>query len=56
MEQLQIRNMSLNTGIDFIQLQELIQKYNHNKCQPSERIFTDTSMLKKDFKMFVLWT
>ena len=30
-EQLQIRNMSLNTCIDFIQQQELIQKYNHNK-------------------------
>ena len=36
MEQLQIGNMSLNTCIDFIQQQELIQKYNHYKSQPSE--------------------
>ena len=28
MEKLQIGNMSSNTCIDFIQLQELIQKYN----------------------------
>ena len=33
MEQLQIGNMSLNTCIDFIQQQELIQKYNHDKTQ-----------------------
>ena len=46
MEQLQIGNMSLNTCIDFIQ-QELIQKYNHDKSQPSKQIFTDTYMLKK---------
>ena len=42
MEQLQIGNMSLNTCIDFIQLQELIQKYNHYKRQSSEQIFVDT--------------
>ena len=30
MEQQQIGNMSLNTCIDFIQQQELIQKYNHD--------------------------
>ena len=41
MEQLQIGNMSLNTWIDFIQQQELIQKYNHYKSQPSEQIFTN---------------
>ena len=29
MEQLQIGNMSLNTSIDFIRQQELIQKYKH---------------------------
>ena len=42
MEQLQIGNMSLNTRIDFIQQEELIQKYNHYKSQPSEQIFADT--------------
>ena len=47
MEQLQIRNMSLNTCIDFIQQQELIQKYKYDKSQPSEQIFADTYMLKK---------
>ena len=47
MEQLQIGNISLNTCIDFIQQQELIQKYNHDKNQPSEQIFADTYMLKK---------
>ena len=47
MEQLQIGNMSLNTCIDFIQQQELIQKYNHYKSQPSEQIFADTYILKK---------
>lgn len=47
MEQLQIGNMSLNTCIDFIQQQELIQKYNHHKSQPSEQIFADMYMLKK---------
>ena len=31
MEQLQIGNLSLNTCNDFIQQQELIQKYNHYK-------------------------
>ena len=41
--------MSLNTCIDFIQRQELIQKYNHDKSQPSKQIFTDTYMLKKIF-------
>ena len=46
MDQLQIRNTSLNTRIDFIQQQELIQKYNHDKSQPSEQIFVDTYMLK----------
>ena len=56
MEWLQIRNMSLNTCLDFIQQQELIQKYNHHKSQPSEQIFADTYMLKKILKMFVLWT
>ena len=39
--------MSLNTCIDFIQQQELIQKYNQDKSQPSEQIFADTYMLKK---------
>ena len=47
MEHLQIRNMSLNTYIDFIQQQELIQKYNHDKSQSSKQIFTNTYMLKK---------
>ena len=47
MEPLQIGNISLNTFIDFKQKQELIQKYNHYKSQPSEQIFTDTYMLKK---------
>ena len=51
--ELQIGNMSLNTCIDFIQQQELIQKYNHYKSQPSKQIFTDTYMLKKIKKM---WT
>ena len=45
-EQLQIRNMFLNTCIDFIRQQELIQKYNYYKSQPSEQIFADTYMLK----------
>ena len=36
MEQLQIGNMSLNTFIDFIQQQELIQKYNCDKSQPRD--------------------
>ena len=48
MEQLQIGNMSLNNSIDYIQQQELIQKYNHDKRQPCEQIFTDIYMLKKD--------
>ena len=39
--------MSLNTCIDFIQQQELIQKSNHDKSQHSEQIFTNTYMLKK---------
>ena len=47
MEQTQIGNMSLNTCIDFIRQQKLIQKYNHDKSQPSEQIFADTYMLKK---------
>ena len=47
MEQLQIGNIYLNTCIDFIQQQELIQKYNHFKSQPSEQIFANTYMLKK---------
>ena len=34
--------MSLNTWIDFIQQQDLIKKYNHDKCKPYELIFTDT--------------
>ena len=63
MEQLQIGNISLNTSIDFIQQQELIQKYyhdksqpskqikvNHDKIQPSKQIFADTYMLKKILK------
>ena len=50
MEQQQIGNMSLNSCIDFIQQQELIQKYNCDKCQHSKQIFVDTYMLKKDFK------
>ena len=49
MEQLQIGNMSLNSCIDFIQQQELIQKYNHDKNQPSEQICADIYMLKKIF-------
>ena len=48
-EQLQIGNMSLNTCIDFIQQQELIQKYNDDKSQPSEQIFADIYMLKRFF-------
>ena len=48
-EQLQIGNISLNTYVDFIQQQELIQKYNHYKSQPSEQIFVDTYMLKNIF-------
>ena len=31
MEQLKTGNMSLNICIDFIQQQELIQKYNHDE-------------------------
>ena len=50
MEQLQIGNMPLNSCIDFIQQQELIQKYNHYQSQPSEQIFTDTYMLKNFLK------
>ena len=46
-EQLQIGNVSLNTCIDFIQQQEIIQKCNHFKSQPSEQIFADTYTLKK---------
>ena len=49
MEQLQIGNTSLNTHIDFIQQQELIQKYNHDKSQPSKQIFANTYVhVKKD--------
>ena len=47
MEQLPIGNMSLNTCIDFIQQQELIQKYKYDKSHPSEQIFADTYILKK---------
>ena len=54
-EQLQIVNMFLDTCIDFIQQQELIQKYSHNKSQPSKQIFANTYKLKKKL-MFVLWT
>ena len=43
-------NMSLNTCIDFILQQELIQKYNGDKSQPSEQTFADTYMLKKVLK------
>ena len=50
MEQLQIGNTFLNTCIDFIRQQKLIQKYNHAKSQPSEQIFADTYMLKNLFK------
>ena len=39
--------MSLNTCIDFIRQQELIEKYNHYKSQPSKQIFADTYMLIK---------
>ena len=46
MEQLQIGNMSLNSCIDFILQQELIQKYNHDKSQYSEEIFADFYVLK----------
>ena len=38
--------MSFSTCIDFIQQQELVQKYNHDKSQSSEQIFVDTYMLK----------
>ena len=44
-EQLQIGNMSLNICIDYIQQQELIQKYNQDKSQSSEQIFADIYML-----------
>ena len=47
MEQLQIGNMSFNTCIDFIQQQELIQKYKHYKSHPNKQIFADTYMLKR---------
>ena len=47
LERLQIGNMSLNTCIDFIQQQELVQKYNPDKSQPSEQIIAGTYMLKK---------
>ena len=47
MEKLQIGNMSLNTCIDFIKQQELIQTYNRDKSQPSKQIFANTYMLKK---------
>ena len=50
MEQLQIQNMSLNTCID-LQQQELIQKYNDDKSQPSEQIFADIYMSKKIWKI-----
>ena len=50
MEHLQIGNMSLNTCIDLIRQQELIQKYNHDKSQYSEEIFADTYILKKILK------
>ena len=33
----QIGNMSLKTCIDFIEQEELIQKYNHEKSKPSEK-------------------
>ena len=49
MGQLQIGNMSLNTCIDFIQQQELIQKYNSDKSQHSELIYVDTYVFKKRF-------
>ena len=39
--------MYFNICIDFIQQQELIQKYNCDKSLPSEQIFADTYMLKK---------
>ena len=52
MEQLQIGNMSLNTCIDFIQQQELIQKYNPDKSQHSEQIFANNYMLKKILKKY----
>ena len=50
MEQQQIRNMSLDNCIDFIQQEKFIQKCNHDKSQPCEQIFADTYMLKKIFK------
>ena len=52
MELLQIGNISLNTCIDFIEQQELIQKYNDDLSQPSVQIFTDTYILKKISKIF----
>ena len=47
MEQIQIGDRSLNTCIDFILQEELIQKYNHDKSPPSEQIFADTYVLKR---------
>ena len=40
MEHQQIGNRSLNTCINLMQQQELIQKYYHDKSQPSKQIFT----------------
>ena len=54
MEQLQIESISLNTCIDFLQQQELIQKYDHDKSQPSEQIFANTYTLKKILKICIV--
>ena len=45
MKQLRIGSMSLNTCIDFIQQQELIQNYNHNKTNIHRYLY-----VKKDKK------
>ena len=54
LEQLQIGNISLNTCIDFIQQQELVQEYKHKSTQLLN--IRQYLHVKKDKKMFVLWT
>ena len=54
MEQVQIGNMFSNTCIDFIQQQELIQKYNNDKKSTERK--TIRRYLLKTIKMFVLRT
>ena len=50
MKQPQMENISLNSSIDFIQQQELIQKYSHDLSQHREQIFAYIFMLKKTKK------